>query len=147
MFSFLAPLWAFLMIPFQDYMDFKGQVDAERLYQVIIVVPSVRSVAGRPALTTLPPSLYSPAFPPAASPPPPPPPPQVIGFVHGYLLQSFETTFAYWAVGSLLAAVLCIPSWPWLWHRDPVVWADDEQASSVEEKRVATAAAASKKAK
>lgn len=142
MFSFLAPLWTFLMIPFQDYMDFKGQVDAERWYQIIIVVPSVRAaspftmLADRALVTPHPPAL-----------PPPAHPPQVIGFVHGYLLQSFETTFAYWAVGSLLAAVLCIPSWPWLWHRDPVVWADDEQVPSAEEKRVATAAAASKKAK
>ncbi len=45
MFSFLAPLWTFLMIPFQDYMDFKGQVDAERWYQIIIVVPSVRAAS------------------------------------------------------------------------------------------------------
>jgi hypothetical protein len=71
---------------------------------------------------------------------------QVVGFVHGYLKQSFEVTFYYWLVASALAIVLCVPSWPWLWNQDPVMWADDERQGSSLEERAREAAKRAKQA-
>ena len=105
-------------------MDFKGQVDSERTYQVVIVAPSVR--LRRTSFPRPPPFAPSPvgAFTPQRT---CAPLLQLVGFVHGYLRQSFEITFYYWLAASVLAGVLCVPSWPWLWNRDPVIWADDER--------------------
>jgi hypothetical protein len=128
----LARWWQTFMSPWQDYMDFKGQVDAERTYQVLIVLPSVRSRL-RGSTSPLHSGHSTPLPPPFSS-------LQLVGFVHGYILQSFEVTFYYWLAASLLAGVLCVPSWPWLWHRDPVVWADDERVEMTLEARAREAA-------
>jgi hypothetical protein len=58
---------------------------AERLYQVIIIIPSV------------------------------------IGFFHGYYLQSFFVAFKWWLVGAVVAGLVSIPSWP-LFLKDVVPW-------------------------
>jgi hypothetical protein len=63
-----------------------------------------------------------------------------VGFVHGYFEQSFMITFYYWLAASVLAGVLCVPAWPWLWHRDPVMWADDERLVLSPEARAREAA-------
>jgi len=41
-------------------------------------------------------------------------------------------TFYWWLGGSILAALLCIPSWPFLYQRDKVEWqpsVEDEAAA------------------
>ena len=63
----------------------EGQVRAERLYQIIVVVPSV------------------------------------IGFFHGFYLQSFFVTFKWWLAGAVVAGLVAVPSWP-LYLRDRVQW-------------------------
>ena len=82
--------------------------------------------------------------------------PSVVGFFHGYALQSFLVTFKWWLAGSLLAGLVSIPSWP-IFRRDTVPWqplpADDEaeaeaeegEAAAEEEERAAAAAAAAAK--
>ena len=45
----------------------------------------------------------------------------VVGFVAGYMQQSFRATFQIWCVGFLLAGVLSMGGWPWL-RRHPVKW-------------------------
>ena len=73
-------------LAFLDTMDFKGQVHAERLYQVLIVGAGA------------------------------------VGFLHGYVEQNFAVTFAYWLVASVIAGLLTVPGWPWLYMRHPVQW-------------------------
>ena len=46
--AMLSSWMAIFMAPWQDYIDFKGQVDSERTYQVLIVAPSVRVPWGAP---------------------------------------------------------------------------------------------------
>ena len=69
-----------------DVVDFRGQLRAERAYQVLIVGAAA------------------------------------VGFVHGFLRDSFDVTFYYWLAASLLAGLLTVPGWPWLYRRDPVKW-------------------------
>lgn len=84
--------WLARVNPFVDWMDFEGQVLSERLYQGIIVVPSI------------------------------------VGFVHGYVAGRFEVTFYYWLGASLLAALITVPSWPPLFQRHAITWADETDA-------------------
>lgn len=58
---------------------------AERLYQIIVIVPSV------------------------------------IGFFHGFYLQSFFVTFKWWLAGAVVAGLVAVPSWP-LFLADKVHW-------------------------
>ncbi len=84
-----------------------GQVHAERLYQVIVVVPSV------------------------------------IGFFHGYFTQSFFTTFKWWLVGSVIAGLVSIPSWPFFLTDAKVPWQpipEDHQVDQEEEEAESEAA-------
>jgi hypothetical protein len=53
-----------------------------------------------------------------------------VGFVHGHIEQRFLVTFYWWLGASLLAGLLTIPSWPCLFQRHPVVWADEAAAAS-----------------
>jgi hypothetical protein len=76
----LTPLCPALALPRSE-----GQVRAERLYQIIVVVPSV------------------------------------IGFFHGFYLQSFFVTFKWWLVGAVAAGLVAVPSWP-LFLADKVHW-------------------------
>ena len=46
--AMLSSWMAIFMAPWQDYIDFKGQVDSERTYQVLIVAPSVRPLGRTP---------------------------------------------------------------------------------------------------
>lgn len=81
-------------------------------------------------LLTLPPTLY----------------PQIIGFFHGYFEQSFFVTFYWWLGGSILAALLCIPSWPFLFQRDKVEWQpslEDEAASDTTANAASTTSSSS----
>ncbi len=48
---------------------------------------------------------------------------QLAGFVHGYVAQSFQITFYYWAVSFGVAALLCVPDWPFF-NRNPVKFLD-----------------------
>ena len=52
---------------------------------------------------------------------------QIVGFFHGYAERDFVVTFYWWLGASLLAGVLTIPSWPCLYQRHKVVWADQEE--------------------
>ncbi len=73
---------------------------AERLYQVIVIVPSV------------------------------------IGFFHGFFLQSFMVTFKWWLVGAVMAGLVSVPSWPWYlkdtvpWQKLPVAAAEGEEGAA-----------------
>lgn len=52
----------------------------------------------------------------------------LIGFVAGYIQQSFRVTFQLWLLGMVLALVLCVPGWCCL-RRKRVEWlksVDDE---------------------
>jgi hypothetical protein len=46
---------------------------------------------------------------------------QAVGFIAGYVQQSFDLTFKFWAVGTALAALLVLPPWPF-YSRHPVRW-------------------------
>lgn len=46
---------------------------------------------------------------------------QLIGFVYGYVEQSFWLTFLCCAGGMLLSMLLCVPDWPWF-NRHPLAW-------------------------
>lgn len=46
---------------------------------------------------------------------------QLLGFVYGYLEQSFWLTFLCCGGGMLLAMLLCVPDWPWF-NRHPLAW-------------------------
>ena len=45
-----------------------------------------------------------------------------VGFLHGWAAQSFAISFYYWAAASLVAAVVSVPGWPWLFRRHGVQW-------------------------
>jgi hypothetical protein len=45
-----------------------------------------------------------------------------VAFVAGYVKQDFGLTFNIWCVGAVLAFVLTVPAWPFLFHRNPVAW-------------------------
>eukprot|EP00923_Selenidium_pygospionis_P012748 GHVN01021809.1.p1 GENE.GHVN01021809.1~~GHVN01021809.1.p1 ORF type:complete len:117 (+),score=17.60 GHVN01021809.1:37-387(+) len=45
----------------------------------------------------------------------------IIGFIVGFALQQFFITFKFIAVGTIIAGVLCVPSWP-IYTRHPVKW-------------------------
>ncbi len=85
---------------------------AERLYQIIVIVPSV------------------------------------IGFFHGFYLQSFFVTFKWWLAGAVVAGLVAVPSWP-LFLRDKVQWqpmppaplSDEAQAEGQAEGQAAEPAA------
>ena len=51
----------------------------------------------------------------------PPPSVQVVGFAVGYVEQSFRLTFYIAAAGLAVAAVVCVPDWPWF-NRNPMPW-------------------------
>lgn len=53
-------------------------------------------------------------------------PAQILGFVHGYLAADFTVTFWWWLAASVVAGVLTVPSWPCLFQRHKVVWADQD---------------------
>ena len=46
---------------------------------------------------------------------------QLIGFVYGWMEQSFWLTFLWCVGGMLVAMALCVPDWPWF-NRHPLVW-------------------------
>lgn len=48
---------------------------------------------------------------------------QVIGFLLGLLLNDFKVTFYFWLVGTILAIILCVPSWP-MYRRNPIEWVE-----------------------
>jgi hypothetical protein len=79
-------------------------VRAERLYQIIVVVPSV------------------------------------IGFFHGFYLQSFFVTFKWWLVGAVAAGLVAVPSWP-LFLADKVHWQPMPPAAPVGDEAQAEGAA------
>ena len=54
----------------------------------------------------------------------------LIGFVVGYLQQDFRITFVWLAAGSGIAAVICLPDWPW-WNRHPIHWLPGEEEEEV----------------
>jgi hypothetical protein len=118
--------------------DFKGQALAERLYQIIILSFSVRprrgTGPGRPAPVA--PAAAAAARPPPVHSPPPLAPSgrffithtphtmQLVGFVHGYIEQSFSLTVNWWLAGVAVAAVATVPGWPAVYQRHPVKWLD-----------------------
>ena len=62
--------------------------------------------------------------------------PSVIGFFHGYFTQSFFTTFKWWLVGSVIAGLVSIPSWPFFLADAKVPWQpipEDHQVDQEEE--------------
>jgi Microsomal signal peptidase 12 kDa subunit (SPC12) len=54
---------------------------------------------------------------------PPPIPLQLVGFIHGYLVQSFQITFYYWAASVAISLILCVPDWPFF-NRNPIQFLD-----------------------
>jgi len=53
----------------------------------------------------------------------------VIGFVVGFILQSFIVTVYCIGGGVLISAAICLPNWPFL-NRNPVQWQPNSAASS-----------------
>lgn len=45
----------------------------------------------------------------------------VIAWFFGYFAQDFTVTFGGWAVGLVIAMLLCVPDWP-MFNRHPVPW-------------------------
>jgi hypothetical protein len=64
---------------------------------------------------------------------------QVVGFIVGYVVQSFRVTFLWSCAGLLVALVVCLPDWPW-YNRHPLKWR--EPAAPAPELAVADSAAA-----
>lgn len=60
---------------------------------------------------------------PSSPPLTPPPSPQAIGWIYGFVHQSFLQTFYIWACGLGVSVVLCVPDWPFF-NRNPVKWLD-----------------------
>ncbi|GMH84121.1 hypothetical protein TL16_g09823, partial [Triparma laevis f. inornata] len=46
-----------------------------------------------------------------------------IGWIYGFVHQSFLQTFYIWACGLGVSVVLCVPDWPFF-NRNPVKWLD-----------------------
>ncbi len=119
---------------FQDYIDFKGQVDAVRQARAVAPPSTHLFTPSRASLDPRQERLYQVLI--IA--------PSVVGFFHGYALQSFLVTFKWWLAGSLLAGLVSIPSWP-IFRRDTVPWqplpADDDEAEAEEGEAAAAAAA------
>lgn len=61
----------------------------------------------------------------------------LIGFFAGYVQQDFRLTFHFLAAGSSLAALICLPDWPW-WNRHPVAWLEAEEPAQEEKKKEKT---------
>lgn len=111
---------------YSSMQDFKGQLLAERLYQIIIAVVSVSRarcwfpVHSRRRLPDI--AIQHTVYRGHVL--------QVVGFIHGYVEQSFKVTFTYWLIASLVAALLTVPGWTVLYHRHPVKWLDKLPAAS-----------------
>lgn len=54
----------------------------------------------------------------------------MIGFFHGYAAGDFLVTFWWWLAASVVAGVLTVPSWPFLFQRHRVIWADELAATA-----------------
>ena len=67
--------------------------------------------------------------------------PSIIGFFHGFYLQSFFVAFKWWLAGSLVAGLVSVPSWPW-YLKDTVRWQPLPPVPDAAEEGEAEAAAA-----
>ena len=56
-----------------------------------------------------------------------------IGWVFGYVAQSFKITFTVWLGGLVVSMILCVPDWP-MYNPHPVEWLKEIPASSPEDK-------------
>lgn len=54
----------------------------------------------------------------------------VISFGVGYLMQSVYILFGIFAVGVVIAFVVCVPAWS-IYNRNPVVWLPPLQINSI----------------
>jgi len=60
----------------------------------------------------------------------------IIGFIYGYIRQSFLHTFYFVFGATVFVCLVCLPSWP-CWNRNPVEWLeprDEEEEEEVKEK-------------
>ncbi|KAF0979552.1 hypothetical protein FDP41_001416 [Naegleria fowleri] len=48
----------------------------------------------------------------------------IVGFIVGFYFQKFSFGFYIFAIGTLLALILTVPSWPF-YRKHPVVWRTD----------------------
>lgn len=54
----------------------------------------------------------------------------VVGFIYGYVEQSFDLTFKSWAAGLVISMLLCVPDWP-MYRRNPIEWHEADYEDSV----------------
>ncbi|CEM31030.1 unnamed protein product [Vitrella brassicaformis CCMP3155] len=53
----------------------------------------------------------------------------LVGFVLGFVNQSFRLTFFCILGATVLSAAVCLPSWPW-WNMNPVQWQKPKKQNS-----------------
>lgn len=51
----------------------------------------------------------------------------VVGFVTGYVLESFQTMLIIYAAGVVLTSLITIPNWP-VFNRHPLNWLEPSEA-------------------
>merc|ERR1711920_171440 len=58
----------------------------------------------------------------------------VIGFLHGYVQSSFKLTFTWVFGATVIATLVCLPSWP-LWNRNLVKWLEPQEKEKEEDSK------------
>merc|ERR1739845_262139 len=53
----------------------------------------------------------------------------IVGFMWGFIAQSFLYTFYCVFAATLFVTAVCLPAWPW-WNRNPVSWLQPEMEQS-----------------
>ncbi len=56
-----------------------------------------------------------------------------VAWVVGYMYNDFQLTVNGWAIGLVLAILLCIPDWP-MYNKHPVKWAEKSSPKTDKQK-------------
>jgi len=55
-----------------------------------------------------------------------------VGWLYGFYIQDFYMTVKILGAGVLLATMLVMPPWPFMYRRNPLKWAQEPRTPSVE---------------